>query len=74
MVVYNWFVHQVSCDRTHLIYLLYFFLHQLTPLHLAAETGRIKILNYLLEQGADINIQDYHGVITRICAYTYQCW
>ena len=35
----------------------------MTPLHLAAESGRIKILNYLVDKGADINIQDDHGVI-----------
>ena len=34
----------------------------MTPLHLAAETGRIKIIKYLVEQGADINIQDDNGV------------
>ena len=33
------------------------------PLHLAAESGRIKILGYFIEQGADINIQDDNGVI-----------
>ena len=32
------------------------------PLHLAAESGRIKILGYFIEQGADINIQDDNGV------------
>ena len=35
----------------------------MTPLHLAARSGRVKILNYLVEQGADINIQDNNGVI-----------
>ena len=39
------------------------FLHQITALHLAAESGRIKMVNYLVEQGADINIQDENGVI-----------
>ena len=34
----------------------------MTPLHLAAESGRVKIVNYLVEQGADINIQDDIGV------------
>ena len=34
----------------------------MTPLHLAAETGRIGILGHLVEQGADINIQDDEGV------------
>ena len=35
----------------------------MTPLHLAAEGGRIKILGHFLGQGADINIQDDNGVI-----------
>ena len=34
----------------------------MTPLHLAAETACIKILNYLVKQGADIDIQDDEGV------------
>ena len=43
----------------------------MTPLHLAAEGARIKVLDYLVKQGADINIQDHNGVI--ICDRTYQC-
>ena len=35
----------------------------MTPLHLAAEIGRIKMLHYFIEEGADINIQDHKGVI-----------
>ena len=35
----------------------------MTPLYLAAEIGRIKMLCYILEQGADIDIQDDNGVI-----------
>ena len=35
----------------------------MTPLHLAAESGRIKVVKYLVERGADINIQDENGVI-----------
>ena len=35
----------------------------MTPLHLAAEIGRIKTLCYVIEQGADINIQDHKAVI-----------
>ena len=46
------------------------FSHQMTPLHLAAETGRIKILRYFIDQGADINIQDDNGV--SILWRTYQ--
>ena len=35
----------------------------MTPLHLAAESGHVKIVEYLYDQGADINIQDDNGVI-----------
>ena len=34
----------------------------MTPLHLAVAIGHIKKVNYLCEEGADINIQDYDGV------------
>ena len=38
----------------------------MTPLHLTAESGHIKILKYLVGQGADIKDQDDNGVITSI--------
>ena len=38
-------------------------LHQMTPLHLAVEGGRIKMVECLLDQGADINIPDDNEVI-----------
>ena len=41
----------------------------MTPLHLAAEIDRIGILGHLVEQGADINIQDDEGVNIRM-SYT----
>ena len=34
----------------------------MTPFHLAAESGHIRIVNCLYDQGADINIQDDNGV------------
>ena len=36
----------------------------MTPFHLSAESGHIKIVNCLYDQRADINIQDDNGVIT----------
>ena len=41
----------------------------MTPLHLAAESGHIKVVDYLIDQGADINIQADNGVI--ICDYIH---
>ena len=38
------------------------FLHQMTPLHVAAETGRCEILRYLIDKGGDISIKDEDGV------------
>ena len=35
----------------------------MTPLHVAAERGYVKIVDYLADKGADINIQDKKGVI-----------
>ena len=35
----------------------------MTPLHLAAEGNRIKMVECLLDQGADINLQDDDEVI-----------
>ena len=35
----------------------------MTPLHLAVANDDIKKVNYLCDEGADINIQDYDGVI-----------
>ena len=46
-------------------------LHQMTPLHMAAEKGELKIVEYLVgltDQEVDINIQDHYGV--NICDYT----
>ena len=38
-------------------------LHQMTPLHVAAEKGEsLDIVEYLIRKGADINIKDENGV------------
>ena len=34
----------------------------MTPLHVAAEKGRIKIVEYFVKERADVNIQDCNGV------------
>ena len=34
----------------------------MTPLHLAAEKGHVKIVNYLCDEGAVIKVQDNDGV------------
>ena len=34
----------------------------MTPFHLAAESGHVKIVNYFFNEGAAINIQDNDGV------------
>ena len=40
----------------------------MTPLHVAAERGgRLKIAEYLVEKGANINIQDGD----KVCDYTF---
>ena len=41
-----------------------FSLHQLTALHIAAERGYIEILEYLVVEGADIDIQDNEDKVT----------
>lgn len=38
-------------------------LNQITALHIAAERGHIKIVEYLADKGADIDIQDKKGVL-----------
>ena len=41
-----------------------FSLHQMTALHFAAESNHIKMVECLLDQGADINLQDDNEVIS----------
>ena len=38
------------------------YLHQRTPLHVAAERGCSGIVKYLVEKGAVVNIKDKSGV------------
>ena len=37
-------------------------LHQMTPLHVAAEKARIRIVEYVIDQKAEIDFQDQNGV------------
>ena len=56
----TWYmVYQISWN----LFTLLLSSSQMTTLHLAAETARIRMVNYLVEQGAGINIQDYLGVL-----------
>ena len=43
----------------------------MTPLHLAVESNRIRMMEYLLDHGADINIQDDNEVILHTNAADY---
>ena len=43
--------------------LIFFSLHQMTPLHLAAERNHVKMVECFLDQYAYINIQDDNDVI-----------
>ena len=53
---------QLICALKSVKYFL-LFLHQWTPLHVAADKGRCEyILGYLVDNGADINIEDNKGV------------
>ena len=43
----------------------------MAPLHLAVESNHIKMVKCLIDQGADINIQDDNEVILHIKAVDY---
>ena len=44
----------------------------MTPLHVATQRGdRISIVNYLVDEGADINIKDNNGVSKMVIGYIY---
>ena len=47
----------------------FFSLHQMTPLHVAAEEGRYKIMGYLVGKGADINVKDDNKVSQTTLVY-----
>ena len=43
-------------------WLIFLSLHQMTPLHVAAERGRFKIVKHFVSSGAEINAKDINGV------------
>ena len=49
----------------------FFSLHQMAPMHLAVERNCIKIVECLLDQGADVNLQDDKEVILHTNAIDY---
>ena len=51
--------------------LVLFFLHQVAPLHLAVESNRIKMVQCLLDQGADFDLLDDNEVILHTNAVDY---
>ena len=46
-------------------------LRQITPLHVAAERGHTRIVEYLVDKRAHIDIQDKNGVIVH--DYSKKC-
>ena len=48
-----------------------FSLRQMTPLHLAVQSNRTKMVEFLLDQGADINLQDENEVILHTYTVDY---
>ena len=40
----------------------------MTPLHIAAERGYVKIVDYLVGKGAEIGVQERNGVIICDCS------
>ena len=46
----------------HQNYFGFIFLHQMTPLHVAAKKGLVKALESLVKKGAEIDIKDNKGV------------
>ncbi|KAL1869024.1 hypothetical protein Plec18167_008027 [Paecilomyces lecythidis] len=52
---------------------LYYFMGLGTPLHRAAELGKIDVVRYLISQGADVNIKDAMGQTALDCAAKHGC-
>ena len=55
-------IHRQVSKIFHLL-LSFLSLYQMTPLHLAAERARVKVIEYLVDKEADIiNSEDQNGV------------
>ena len=55
-------------DHYNLVTLFHVPLHQMTPLHMAAESGHIEIVEHFIGLNVDVNITDHKGV--NICDST----
>ena len=66
-IEYDEFVTLISTLICLIVRILFFPLHQVTALHLAAEEGHKHTVQYLVEKEADINIRDDNGVHLNIC-------
>ena len=53
---------------------LFLFRNLGTPLHLAACAGRMDVVEFLLNKGADTTLEDNYGRTPRQCAEFYQHW
>ena len=50
------------------------YFHQRTPLHVAAEAGHVDTVEYLVNNGADINFKDDDGVNIIYCCFILQSY
>ena len=67
----NNFASQVGSQLNFGLLWYLFSLHQMNPLHLAAEWNNIEMVECLLDQGADIDLQDDKEVILHTNAVDY---
>ena len=67
----NYIEHQVESQLNFVLLLYFFSLHQMTPLHLAVESNRIKMVECFLDKEAHINLQDDNEVILHTNAVDY---
>lgn len=60
-------VNAHACDD-YPSWALFFFMGLETPLHKAAELGKVDVVRYLISQGADLSIRDANGRTAMDCA------